>query len=158
MRGERQAEQGRYAGYAQELREQFSRGLLSELTPYPHFVVWKYTLEKGRLKKRPFNPRTHTPARINDPSTWTGRAHGMRNELIASRRCSAKRLHQHFRSHRFLGFRCGRRPSLSKLTRTNASYCVWSMSSERPTKRSQALTPLLYLLYSAKDIPKRRSE
>src|SRR5712691_9062895 len=73
MRGERQAEQGRYAGYAQELREQFSRGLLSELTPYPHFVVWKYTLEKGRLKKRPFNPRTHMPARTNDPSTWTGR-------------------------------------------------------------------------------------
>ncbi len=73
MHQERQAEQGRYAGYAQELREQFGRGLLSELIPYPHFVVWKYTIEHGRLKKRPYNPRTHLPARTNDPSTWTGR-------------------------------------------------------------------------------------
>src|SRR5712691_10543321 len=73
MHQERRAEQGKYAGYAQELREQFGRGLLSELTPYPHFVVWKYTLEQRRLKKRPYNPQTHLPARTNDPGTWTGR-------------------------------------------------------------------------------------
>src|SRR5712691_396399 len=73
MHQERRAEQGKYAGYAQELREQFGRGLLSELTPYPHFVVWKYTLEQRRLKKQPYNPRTHLPARTNDPRTWTGR-------------------------------------------------------------------------------------
>jgi putative DNA primase/helicase len=64
-------EQGHYAGYAQDLREKFQSGLLSELLPYPHFVVWKYTLERGKLKKRPFNPKTHMPAKTNDPSTWT---------------------------------------------------------------------------------------
>src|SRR6266700_4585356 len=70
-RHERNREQSHYAGYAQELRERFQSGLLSELTPYPHFVVWKYTVEDKKLKKRPFNPRTHTSARTNDPSTWT---------------------------------------------------------------------------------------
>src|SRR2546421_558092 len=68
---EQRSEQRRYAGYAQDLRERFSIGLLSELTPYPQFVVWKYTVEQKKLKKRPFNPRTHVPARTNDPSTWT---------------------------------------------------------------------------------------
>ena len=56
---------------AQDLRERLQSGLLSELTPYPQFVVWKYTVEQGELKKRPFNPRTHMPARTNDPTTWT---------------------------------------------------------------------------------------
>ncbi len=64
-------EQSHYAGKAQELRERFQSGLLSELLPYPHFVVWKYTLESGKLKKRPFNPKTHLPSKTNDPSTWT---------------------------------------------------------------------------------------
>src|SRR3989440_2475582 len=64
-------EQRHYAGYAQDLREQLQSGLLSELTPYPQFVVWKYTVEQGKLKKRPFNPRTNMPARTNDASTWT---------------------------------------------------------------------------------------
>src|SRR2546429_236101 len=67
----RPAEQRNYAGYSQDLREQFQSGLLSELTPYPQFVVWKYTVEEGKLKKRPFNPRTYLPARTNDPNTWT---------------------------------------------------------------------------------------
>src|SRR5437764_14934411 len=64
-------EQTNYAGKAQNLRDRLQSGLLSELTPYPHFVVWKYTVENKKLKKRPFNPRTHTAARTNDPSTWT---------------------------------------------------------------------------------------
>src|SRR2546427_9007663 len=64
-------EQRHYAGKAQDLRERFQSGLLSELTSYPQFVVWKYTIEQGKLKKRPFNPKTHLPARTNDPSTWT---------------------------------------------------------------------------------------
>jgi len=70
-RHERNREQSHYAGYAQELRERFQSGLLSELTPYPHFVVWKYAVENKKLKKRPFSPRTHLPAKTNDPSTWT---------------------------------------------------------------------------------------
>ena len=68
---EQRAEQRRYAGYAQDLRERFQSGLLSELLPYSQFVVWKYTMEQGKLKKRPFNPRTNLPARTNDPNTWT---------------------------------------------------------------------------------------
>src|SRR5438067_11446738 len=68
---EHRAEQRQYAGIAQDLRERFQSGMLSELMPYPQFVVWKYTVEQKKLKKRPFNPRTHLPARTNDPSTWT---------------------------------------------------------------------------------------
>src|SRR6266566_9277149 len=60
-------EQTNYARTAQDLRERLQSGLLSELTPYSHFVVWKYTVEQGKLKKRPFNPRTNMPARTNDP-------------------------------------------------------------------------------------------
>src|SRR5437868_15088385 len=67
----RPQEQRGYAGYDQDLRERFQSGLLSELTPYPQFVVWKYTVEDKKLKKRPFNPKTNLPARTNDPSTWT---------------------------------------------------------------------------------------
>src|SRR5437667_1272733 len=69
---EHRSEQRRYAGYSQDLRERFSHGILSELTPYPQFVVWKYTVEQGKLKKRPYNPRTNLPARTNDPRTWAG--------------------------------------------------------------------------------------
>src|SRR5947208_14847782 len=67
----RPQEQRHYAGYTQDLRERLQSGLLSELAPYPQFVVWKYTVEQGKLKKRPFNPRTHLPARTNDHGTWT---------------------------------------------------------------------------------------
>ncbi len=63
-------EQRHYVGYAQDLRERFQSGLLVELLSYPQFVVWKYTPEQGKLKKRPFNPRTHLPARTNDSTTW----------------------------------------------------------------------------------------
>src|SRR5438067_3652857 len=68
---EQRAEQRQYAGIAQDLREKFQSGILSELTSYPQFVVWKYTMEQKKLKKRPFNPRTNMPAKTNDPSTWT---------------------------------------------------------------------------------------
>src|SRR5438874_3647676 len=68
---EHRAEQRHYAGYSQDLREKFQSGILSELLPYPQFVVWKYTLEQRKLKKRPFNPRNNLPARTNDPTTWT---------------------------------------------------------------------------------------
>src|SRR5256714_5027207 len=68
---EQRAEQRSYAGYSQDLRERFQSGMLSELLPYSQFVVWKYTVEQKKLKKRPFNPRAHLPARTNDPSTWT---------------------------------------------------------------------------------------
>src|SRR2546427_10464092 len=61
-------------GYAQDLRERLQSGLLSELTPYPQFVVWKYTPEQLKLKKRPYNPRTNLPAKTNDASTWTSLA------------------------------------------------------------------------------------
>src|SRR3989440_9461701 len=64
-------EQRHYAGYAQDLRERLQSGLLSELTAYPQFVVWKYTVEQGKRKKRPFNPKTTMPARTNDSRTWT---------------------------------------------------------------------------------------
>src|SRR5437588_4876879 len=68
---EQRAEQRRYGGIAQDLRERFSSGFLSDLTSYPQFVVWKYTMENKKLEKRPYNPKTHLPARTNDPSTWT---------------------------------------------------------------------------------------
>src|SRR6266516_2526844 len=71
-------EQRHYAGYTQDLRERLHSGLLSELTPYPQFVVWKYTVENKKLKKRPFNPQTHLPARTNDPTTWGGIEHSLK--------------------------------------------------------------------------------
>jgi putative DNA primase/helicase len=67
----RPQEQRDYARIAQDLRERLQSGLLSELTAFPQFVVWKYTVEQGKLKKRPFNPRTTMPARTNDSRTWT---------------------------------------------------------------------------------------
>src|SRR5438477_1653013 len=73
----RPQEQRDYDGYAQVLRERLQSGLLSELTPYPQFVVWKYTVEDGKLKKRPFNPKTFFPVRTNDPSTWTRVEHAL---------------------------------------------------------------------------------
>ncbi len=56
--------------YSAELREDFQRGLLKELTPYPQFVVWRYKLEQGTFKKPLFNPRTHYPASVDNPRTW----------------------------------------------------------------------------------------
>src|SRR5712691_7588254 len=71
-------ERTNYARIAQDLRERLQSGQLSELTDYPQFVVWKYTLEQGKLKKRPFNPRTNMPARTNDLTTWGGAEHALK--------------------------------------------------------------------------------
>src|SRR6266516_1786824 len=71
-------EQRGYARIAQDIRERFQAGLLSELPAYPQFVVWKYTVEQGKLKKRPFNPRTNLPARTNDSTTWGGIEHSLK--------------------------------------------------------------------------------
>src|SRR2546430_3614932 len=96
-RYERNREQHHYAGYAQELRERFQSGMLSELTPYSHFVVWKYAVENKKLKKRPFNPRTHLPAKTNDPSTWTdvntALKHLVQDAITALGLCSLKLTH-----------------------------------------------------------------
>src|SRR2546427_9110527 len=74
----RPQEQRDYAGKAQDLRERLQAGLLSELTPYPQFVIWKYVVENNKLKKRPFNPKTNLPARTNDPTTWGGAEHALK--------------------------------------------------------------------------------
>src|SRR5256886_4968534 len=75
---EQRAEQRSYAGYSQDLRERFQSGMLSELMPYPQFVVWKYMVENKKLKKRPYNPRTNLPARTNDPTTWARVEHSLK--------------------------------------------------------------------------------
>ncbi len=59
-----------YQAYAGELNESFHRGLLKELVPYPHFVVWQNRLVEGRYKKPPFNPKSHYPAEVDNPRTW----------------------------------------------------------------------------------------
>lgn len=56
--------------YARELKESFQSGLLKELTPYPHFVVWRYKLVDGHFKKPPFNPKSFYPAQVDNPNTW----------------------------------------------------------------------------------------
>ncbi len=59
-----------YTAYTEELREKFAGGLLSELVPYPQFVVWKNQLINGKPKKPPYNPRRHKLAETTDPNTW----------------------------------------------------------------------------------------
>jgi putative DNA primase/helicase len=59
-----------FSTYAAEMREDFKDGLLKELTPYSQFVVWRYRLIDGTLKKPPYNPRTHYPASVDNPRTW----------------------------------------------------------------------------------------
>src|SRR2546421_10208181 len=59
-----------YAAYAEELREKFRQGLLSELVPYPQFVVWKHQESGGKAKKPPYNPHTHKLADTTDPASW----------------------------------------------------------------------------------------
>lgn len=57
--------------YAGELKESFyNEGLLKELIPYPHFVVWRYKLVDGHFKKPPFNPKSYYPAGVDNPNTW----------------------------------------------------------------------------------------
>jgi len=59
-----------FRGYTSELRESFQSGLLKELTPYPHFVVWRYRVVDGAFKKPPFNPKSFYPAQVDNPNTW----------------------------------------------------------------------------------------
>ena len=57
-----------YIEYTQQLTNRFKNGMLKELQTYNNFVVWKKTPDG---KKIPFNPKTGTLAKSNDPSTWS---------------------------------------------------------------------------------------
>ncbi len=60
-----------YRKYANELRGRLDiLGNLRELTPYKQFIVWKAEYVDGKLKKPPYNPRTHRLASPTDPKTW----------------------------------------------------------------------------------------
>ncbi len=64
-----------FRGYASELRESFQNGLLKELAPYPHFVVWRYTLVDQTFKKPLYNPKpyhrdTYYRASVDIPKSW----------------------------------------------------------------------------------------
>jgi primase-polymerase (primpol)-like protein len=56
--------------YAETLEQQFERGVLSELTDYPNFVLWKAVPVQGKIKKIPLSPVSHTPASVTNPETW----------------------------------------------------------------------------------------
>ena len=43
---------------------------LEELQARPQWVCWHKEARKGKPTKVPYNPRTGTPARCDDPSTW----------------------------------------------------------------------------------------
>src|SRR5437879_3845295 len=55
-----------YQTYATELKKSFQSGLLKELVPYPHFVVWRHRLIEGKYKKPPYNPKSHYPAEVDN--------------------------------------------------------------------------------------------
>jgi primase-polymerase (primpol)-like protein len=62
-----------FVEYAAALRERFASGLLSELQPLPHWVVWKGELEAGKRKKIPYNPhyyQLHARASVKIPKSW----------------------------------------------------------------------------------------
>src|SRR5258708_18312723 len=59
-----------YAVYAEELREKFRKGLLSELVHYPQFVAWKHQETDGKPKKPPYSPRFHRLADTSNPKSW----------------------------------------------------------------------------------------
>jgi len=56
--------------YAATLKERFAQGMLTELAPYPNFVVCRYRLIDGQKKKPPFHPTIHHPANPTDRKTW----------------------------------------------------------------------------------------
>jgi hypothetical protein len=56
-----------YHEYAVELRDKFNTGLLAELRPYPHFLVWQSVRQGERLQKIPYTPRTGLRADPTDP-------------------------------------------------------------------------------------------
>src|SRR5262249_52856612 len=43
----------------------------AELKVYPHWVVWKYTWQKDKWDKPPYNARTGALADVTDPDTWS---------------------------------------------------------------------------------------
>ncbi len=59
-----------YAAYAEEVREKFRQGFLSELIPYPQFVVWKHQLIDEKPKKPPYSPIYHRLANTSNPHSW----------------------------------------------------------------------------------------
>ena len=45
---------------------------LEELTLLPNWVVYRlFNNGSSKLSKLPFNPTTHSPAKTNDPTTWS---------------------------------------------------------------------------------------
>jgi len=56
--------------YTSEQQEVSSGSFIEALQPFPHFVVWKYTLVDGKAKKPPFDPRTGQLASPTNPDTW----------------------------------------------------------------------------------------
>ena len=59
-----------YGAYAEELREKFRNGFLSELVPYSQFVVWKHQEIDGKPHKPPYSPRYHKLADTSKPASW----------------------------------------------------------------------------------------
>jgi putative DNA primase/helicase len=66
-----------YATYADALEKRFSAGVLSELQPYPQFVVWKAVQVGEKIKKLPFSPITNQVASPTNPETWGSLANAL---------------------------------------------------------------------------------
>jgi hypothetical protein len=45
--------------------------MLTELKPYPQWVIWRYLNRDGKATKIPFNPKTGVPASVTEPSDWS---------------------------------------------------------------------------------------
>jgi primase-polymerase (primpol)-like protein len=61
----------RFTAYAAFLKERFATGMLSQLQPYPQWVVWRSQLEEGKRKKVPYNPNYHfVRASVKVPNSW----------------------------------------------------------------------------------------
>ena len=59
--------------YANELQARFERGILTELLPYPQFVVWRHEEIDGQAKKPPYDPKSGRRADVSSPrgqNTW----------------------------------------------------------------------------------------
>ena len=57
------------AAFSATLRERFNAGLLSELAPFPQWVLWKQQVVDGKMKKVPFSPSGYQ-ASVKRPDTW----------------------------------------------------------------------------------------
>lgn len=47
-----------------------AQNIPADLKGFPNWVVWKYTFKNGEPDKPPFNAKTHSHAKSNDPATW----------------------------------------------------------------------------------------